>query len=321
VKVETIGPRVLAQLPLPAYGDEASKSDRGKLLIVAGSPRLPGAAMLAALAALRVGCGTVRLAAPASIALHLGVAAPELMVLPLPESGGRLDAAGALREVEAQYPACQALVIGPGLQPSGECDELVRGVVSRAPLPAVVDAQALLDWCTCDAGRAGRFEPGAGPRIFTPHPGELSEILGRPADALRTDAATVAREFACDRGCTLVMKDFQTLIASGEGPIYRNTAGSRALGTAGSGDSLAGMIGGLLAQGLEPMAAAVQGVHLHALCGERAASEIGEDGILARELIDRLPSVLRRLRQISGARTLRRGRASSDRRSRPLRTE
>src|SRR5437762_13334573 len=88
---ETVGPRVLARMPLPSYDATASKADRGKLLIVAGSPRLPGAALLAALAALRVGCGTVRLAAPERIALQLGVAQPELMVIPLPESRGRLD--------------------------------------------------------------------------------------------------------------------------------------------------------------------------------------------------------------------------------------
>src|SRR5207302_11482826 len=101
--VEAISPRVLARMPLPDYGATASKVDRGKLLLVAGSTRLPGAALLAALAALRVGCGTVRLAAPERIALHLGVAQPELMVIPLPESRGRPDGARGRAEIERQY--------------------------------------------------------------------------------------------------------------------------------------------------------------------------------------------------------------------------
>jgi NAD(P)H-hydrate repair Nnr-like enzyme with NAD(P)H-hydrate dehydratase domain len=98
------------------------------------------------------------------------------------------------------------------------------------------------------------------------------------------------------------MKGAQTLVASPDGRLLRNTAGSRALGTAGSGDTLAGAIGGLLAQGLDATAAAVWGVHLHALCGERAGREIGLDGVLARDLLDRLPLVLRDLRDRAGAR-------------------
>ena len=294
--VEKIGARVLAAMPLPAYDSTASKAERGKLLIVAGSSRLPGAALLAALAALRVGCGTVRLAAPERIALALGVAQPELMVIPLPESGDCLDAARARAEIERQYDACQAIVLGPGLEESEACAEVVRAVVACAPRPMVVDAQALYDWHGCEAGARGRFEAGAGPRVFTPHPGELSRILGRPAEDLAAEAESVARGFARERRCVLVMKGAQTLIASPDGRLLRNMAGSRALGTAGSGDTLAGAIGGLLAQGLDATAAAVWGVHLHALCGERAGREIGLDGVLARDLLDRLPLVLRDLR-------------------------
>src|SRR5262245_43953927 len=125
---ERIGARVLAAMPLPDYDASASKADRGKLLIVGGSPELPGAALLAALAALRVGCGTVRLAAPERIAIPLGIAQPELMVVPLPEADGRLDGRAARAAIERQYEACQAIVVGPGLEESPGGAEMVRAV-------------------------------------------------------------------------------------------------------------------------------------------------------------------------------------------------
>src|SRR3954452_16556661 len=106
---------LLAELPLPEFGREASKADRGKLLVVAGSMSLPGAAILAARAALRVGCGTVRVAAPRSVAVAIGVAAPELMVAPLPETDSGMPAEAALGLLEDQYRACDAAAIGPGI--------------------------------------------------------------------------------------------------------------------------------------------------------------------------------------------------------------
>src|SRR5438128_1154358 len=112
LRAQIVGPDLLETMPLPDYGAEADKADRGKLLIIAGSWRLPGAAILAARAALRTGCGTVRVAAPQSVAVPIGVALPELMVLPLPETPAGTIALEALDEIEAQYEACSAMVIG-----------------------------------------------------------------------------------------------------------------------------------------------------------------------------------------------------------------
>jgi NAD(P)H-hydrate epimerase len=318
-----IDPDVLAELPLPDYDHGASKSVRGKLLLVGGSVSLPGAALLAAKAALRSGCGTVRVAAPEQVAMHLAIAVPELMVLALPGDDGWFVPA-ALEAIRAQYEACQALVIGPGLEASDASAEVVRTVVAEAPLPTVVDAQALYDWHQCDAARSGRYAAGAGPRVFTPHPGELAAILGDEGQP--DDRIDLARWFAAERGGTLVMKDARTLIADPEGRLFENRVGTRALGTAGSGDVLAGILGGLLAQGMTPTAAGVWAVHLHALCGVAGAREIGEDGLLATDLLDRLPLVLRDLRRAAGATrhgrsSPRRGPASPARRTRSPRSE
>ena len=290
---------VLASLPLPSYGSGASKLERGKLLVVGGSREVPGAALLAARAALRIGCGTVRVAVPAAVAAAVAVAQPELMVLALPERDGRLDAGGALDVVEPQYGACDALVVGPGMADDEAAAHLARQVVAHAPLPAVVDAGALLAWSPGERRVSGAFEATAGPRVFTPHAGEMCQLAGCDEAQLAADRAGVARAFVAERRATLVLKGEETLIASPGGPTYLNMAGSRALGTAGSGDALAGAIGGLLAQGLDPSRAAVWGVRLHALAGELAAAEIGEDGVLAMEVVDRLPRVLREARHPS----------------------
>ncbi len=276
---------LLRSLPLPTYGDEAdkmTKAERGKLLIIGGSARLPGAAILAARAALRAGCGTVRVAAPENVALAIGIAVPELMVLPLPS-----NAKAALALLEAQVEPCDAVVIGPGLDENAETDALVRGFLALCLLPAVVDAQALI------ALGQSKEKPSA-PRIFTPHEGEMEALTGK---TLGEDHAKAALSFAKSRGVTLALKGSETLIAGPDGTIYRNTAGSRALGTAGSGDVLAGIIGGLLAQKMDATAATVWGVHLHALTGEALAQDMGDDGILASDLAARLPMVLRYARK------------------------
>lgn len=270
---------LLAALPLPGYGPNASKFDRGKLFLVAGSAALPGAALLAGRAALRVGCGTVRLLLPADLAPHAGMAFPEAMVLPIsPE------------QVRRQYAVCRAGVVGPGLDGTDKVARLVRKLVGESPVPLVVDAEALLACVKTPTSFAG-------PRVFTPHAGEMCRLLGCDADALEADRVDLALGFARDRRATVVLKGKETLIAGPDGALYVDRSGTRALATAGSGDSLAGVIGGLLAQGLDATAAAVWGVHLHGLAGEAAGADLGDDGVLASDFVDRLPRVIRDLRR------------------------
>jgi hydroxyethylthiazole kinase-like uncharacterized protein yjeF len=278
---------LLAELPLPEHGREASKADRGKLLIVAGSTSLPGAAILAARAALRVGCGTVRVAAPRSVAVAIGVALPELMVLPLPETAAGTLAEAGVPHLEEQWESCDAAVIGPGLGSHEETDRLTTRFVAGSPLPTVVDAGALLAW-----GRAGR-PPAPGPRVLTPHAGEMSRLIGREPDEVEDDREAIAARFAREWDSVLVLKGPRTLVA-GRG-LYLNTAGTPGLGTAGSGDVLAGVIGGLLARGSDPTASAVWGVHIHALAGEFAAEEQGDDGMIASDIVASLPAATRAL--------------------------
>jgi hydroxyethylthiazole kinase-like uncharacterized protein yjeF len=288
-----IGPQLLARFPLPSYDPDAEKKTRGKLLVIAGSRRLPGAALLAARAAYRSGCGGVRIAAPASIATQLGLALPELMVVPLAETHDGSIAPTAIPTVERQYDACDAAVIGPGIDEMPETNAFARHIVETARLPLVVDAQAIL---SLPSGEPIRTKA---PRLYTPHLAEMAHITGRGEKQLEKDLEGAALELAKATRATVALKGRHTLIADPRGRLFLNTAGSRALGTAGSGDTLAGIAGSLLAQGLDPTAAAIWSVHLHALAGESVAQERGEDGPLASDFVEALPAMIRALRSQS----------------------
>jgi NAD(P)H-hydrate epimerase len=260
---------------------------------------LPGTAVLASRAALRAGCGTVRVAAPASVAMHIGLALPELMVLPLPETAAGTLASSALALIEEQYEPCDAAIIGPGLDEDDETAELSRQIIVSTPLPLLIDAQALT---SLNKPKSADYGTAAAARVITPHPAEMSALLGREVSEIESSREITAHDFARKRGMTLVLKGRETLIGGPDGKLYQNTAGTRGLGTAGSGDVLAGIIGGLLAQKMDATQAAVWGVHMHALCGESAAKDLGDDGLMAYDLIERLPNVQRYLRRLTSPR-------------------
>lgn len=295
-KPRRIDAELLQGMPLPAYDDDADKSVYGKLLIVAGSRNCPGAALLAAEAALRTGCGTVRVAAPESVALAMGLAVPELYIVPLPETDGGTVAATALPLLEKQFGPCRAILLGPGLGDHPETLALCRELIAHAPLPMLIDAQAL------SALKEGLSDNGSfpAPRLVTPHAREMARLCGLEPDAVKADCEGTALGFASRYQVTTVLKGKHTLIATPAGGLSVNTAGTRGLGTAGSGDVLAGVIAGLLTQGLAPEAAAAWGVHLHARAGEGVAKEIGDDGLMARDLLRWLPVIQRQLREQTG---------------------
>ncbi len=277
--IQIITAQALRSRRLKQFGDSASKADYGKLLVVGGSARLPGAILLAARAALRLGCGTVRVGAPRSIAAALGVACPELMVLPLPETARGTIAKSAAQVLAEQWQPCDAAVIGPGLDEDDETLEVARAFVKWCPLPTVVDASALA------AARDCEF---AAPRVLTPHEGEMKLLMS----SFEPDRGEqIAHEWAREHNAVLVLKGRATIIATPEGAAWKNTAGTRGLGTAGSGDVLAGCIGSLLAQGNAPELASAYAVHLHALAGEDASAVRGDDGLMASDFLERLPFV------------------------------
>ncbi len=284
---------LLGLSPLPFYGAGASRRSRGRLLAIVGSRGRPGGALLAALGALRVGCGSVRVAAPASVALAVGIAAPELTILPLPEAADGALAHNATAIIEAQFASCDAIVIGPGLGSDEATAAFARRVVATAPRPLIADARALR---ALTPNRTGGTGPLPGPRIYTPREREMAVMTGQDPRAIELDRAAAAVEAARTRNGIVLLQGPEMLLALPGGLLYGEPAGCRALGTAGAGDVLAGAIGGLLAQGLTPEAAAAWGVRLHARAGRLAADAVGEDGVLARDLLERLPAAQREAR-------------------------
>ena len=276
---------LLALAPLPAYALGATRRHRGRLLAIVGSRTRPGGALLAALGALRVGCGSVRVAAPASVALAVGIQAPELTILPLPETPDGALAHNATAVVEAQFGSCDAIVIGPGLDADEATAAFARRIVNTAPKPLIADARALR---ALTPNRASGTGPIPGPRIYTPREREMAVMTGQEARAIEFDRAAAALAAARARNGIVLLQGPEMLLALPGGVLYSEPTGSRGLGTAGAGDVLAGAIGGLLAQGLSPEAAAAWGVRLHVRAAALAAAAVGEDGMIARDLLDHL---------------------------------
>ena len=257
---------------MPARSRDSHKW-KSAMWLVAGSPGMTGAADMAARAAMRSGAGTVRLGIPGQ---PPGPRFPEVIGKPLPEEGWDADVAGDLDRMKA-------VVLGPGLGRSDATVAAVRRLLSVAPVPVVLDADALFALGSLDdPARFLRKRPG--PTVLTPHDGEFSRLAGCPPGPRRISAA---RHMAFTTGATVLLKGSTTIVAEPTGDVMLTTAGDARLATAGSGDVLAGVVGSLLAQGLEPRQAAAGGAFVHG-----TAAGLGwRRGLVAGDLLDLLPAV------------------------------
>lgn len=279
--------KTLKAWPLPAISDAADKEDRGGILVVAGSREIPGAALLTATAALRAGAGKLVIATAASMAPGIALCMPEARVVGLPETAaGGLDATGVaqLHKIAA---SCAAAVIGPGLMDEeGSVDFVAALLPSLAHCTVVLDALAM--------NVATRISPFNQPLLMTPHAGEMAHLSGRSKEEVCADPQTSALDAARRWSAVVALKGATTLIASPDGRLWTHHGGEAGLATSGSGDTLAGIIGGLAARGATPEQACAWGVMVHAGAGARLAGS-GALGFLARELPAEVPAVLQQL--------------------------
>ena len=273
---------------LPERPIDGHKKASGTLLVVAGSRGMPGAARLAARGAERVGAGYVIVATPASAMPTIQVDLAEAVFLPLPETPSGSIAAEAIGAVTEAAAAAHALAIGPGLSRDEETTAFVRALVREASVPVVLDADAL----NAFAGEHAALADRKAEAVLTPHLGELARLLGRPAG----DRLSEARSLALEVDAVTLLKGTRSVIAAPDGSVRVNPTGSPALATAGTGDVLTGAIGGLLARGVEPFAAAWAGAYLHGLAGILAAGPHGE-GIVAGDVAARLPAAIARVEE------------------------
>lgn len=290
--VETITQRWAAR-HLPPRPARAHKGDFGRVLVLAGSIEYPGAALLAALGAMRAGAGVVRVATAESVAARVAGAIPELTWMALDEEAPGLIAPGGWRRVTTEAGRYDVVVIGPGLGSQPSTRRRARQLISGLTVPAVIDADGLN--ALADGPRW--WETMHAPAILTPHPGEFARLTGEPAPPADDDdvRAASAVDAAARWQAVVVLKGARTVVADPGGSVLASAVATPALATAGSGDVLAGAIGAFLAAGLEPLAAAACGVAVHGAAGLIAADRIGSAGVMARDIATLLPEAIGQL--------------------------
>jgi hydroxyethylthiazole kinase-like uncharacterized protein yjeF len=274
---------------VPAPDEADSKEERGRVLVIGGSASVPGAVLLAGTAALRVGAGKLQLATATSVAPGLALAMPEALVVGLDEDDdGNLhrDAGDVLAERAART---HAVVIGVGMSHPDAVREIIRSLVQVDGPVLVLDAAGI----TCLEGCGEELLAPARDRIIlTPNAVEAAALAACELDEVEREPERTGRRLADELGVIVALKGPTTYTCAPDGRVFADAAGNVGLGTSGSGDVVAGAIGGLAARGADPVQAAVFGIHVHAAAGDRLAERIGPVGYLARELPAEFPGIL-----------------------------
>lgn len=270
----------------PAY---SNKGKFGKVLVVAGSANMSGAAYLCSMAAYRMGAGLVKILTPEANRIILQEQLPEA-ILEVYEPKNLINMSKVELDVLKNHCAwATVIVLGPGLSQEPYTKNLVEGILSNARVPVILDADGL----NCLAAFPFLTEYYTEHTIITPHLGEMARLTGLPLDSVRDELVNTAKDYARRYGITCVLKDAVTVTALKDGRICLNTSGSSAMAKAGSGDVLSGIIAGLAAIGMKESEAAAMGVYLHGLAGKYAACKKGEHGVLARDLTDGICAVIK----------------------------
>jgi NAD(P)H-hydrate epimerase len=252
------------------------KGTYGHVAVIAGSPGRSGAAVMCARGAIRAGAGLVTVMTDSETA--------------------KLVHAGCIEAMTATMLPSQAkaVLIGPGLQDNDESYANIREQIASIDLPMIIDASALNAFAT----RANEINPRALPRVITPHPGELARIMGSDTTSINADRIAAARDAARACNCVVVLKGHQTLVAEPDGHVFVNPTGNPGMATGGMGDVLSGVVAALLARGTDPLDAACTAVYLHGLAGDLLKEEIGDIGLAATEVADRIPRAIQRARSL-----------------------
>jgi hydroxyethylthiazole kinase-like uncharacterized protein yjeF len=272
---------------VPRRDAAGTKFTSGHVIVAGGSRGMTGAPTLSALGAMRAGAGYVTVLVPASEQPILAIKLTEAMTRALPDRAGHHVAHGADAVIEATGRG-GSLVLGPGLGRADEAQEFARQVAARAEVALVLDADGLNAHAGAPESLAGR----SAPTILTPHAGELARLLGTDSDAVGAARLESARDAARRSQAIVVLKGDDTIVAAPDGRVAVNTLAAPMLATAGTGDVLSGVLGALLAKGMEPFAAAAAGVRLHAAAGRLAGDRVGPDGVIAGDVAHALPGVL-----------------------------
>lgn len=281
----TLDQAALDAHPLPPIRDD-DKESKGRILVIAGSREVPGAALLTATAAMRAGAGKLRIATAESAAVRLGLQMPEAMVIGLPEDAGGDLAGSSVEMITTQVADVDAVVAGPGVQHSDACGAIAEKLMTSETALAL------------DVAFLKALRPPEQPRkiapVLLPDADELASLLDCDKDEIERDALGCGLRAAASYQSVVLVKGPPSHVVSPEGEVWTHELGVPGLGVSGSGDVLAGIVGGLLARGAEPLSALLWAVWLHGQAGAALTKKVGPIGFLARQIAGEIPALLPR---------------------------
>jgi len=275
-------------LSIPRNPD-THKGDYGHLLVIAGSVGKTGAAVMACQAALRMGAGLVTLAIPKSLNAILEMKLTEVMTEPLPETPKQTLSLRAFSTIVRLCENKRAVIIGPGLGTLKETQSLILKLVRTLDLPIVLDADGL----TALATQPKTLPIKNRSLMLTPHPGEMARLIRSQVKQVLEDRVGLSRNFSQSQHVHLILKGHPTLITTPKGEVYINPTGNPGMASGGTGDVLTGMIGGLVCQGFDILSSLQIAVYLHGMAGDEGAQEMGEKSLIATDIIEKIPTLLK----------------------------
>ena len=275
-------------LSIPRNPD-THKGDYGHLLVIAGSVGKTGAAVMACQAALRMGAGLVTLAIPKSLNAILEMKLTEVMTEPLPETPKQTLSLRAFSAIARLCEDKRAVIIGPGLGTLKETQSLILKLIRTLDLPIILDADGL----TALATQPKTLPIKNRALMLTPHPGEMARLIRSQVKEVLENRVRLSRNFSQSHHVHLILKGHPTLITTPKGEVYINPTGNPGMASGGTGDVLTGMIGGLVCQGFDILTSLQVAVYLHGMAGDEGAQEMGEKSLIATDIIEKIPTLLK----------------------------
>ena len=272
----------------PKRKNNSHKGDYGKVLVIAGSEGLSGAAYLSSQSTVEAGSGLVTLALPDSISAAMESKTTEVMTLPLDSIGGHISST-SVKKILAAIEKADAVLIGPGLGRSRDAQIVLEEVLKNSTVPVIIDA----DGINAAAEKMNAVKDCQCPLIFTPHAVEMSRLTGLSKDYIEENRLTVSREFAEEYGATVILKGHRTVVTAPDGEQYINITGNSGLASGGTGDVLAGITASLAARGINETAAAAMAVYIHAAAGDISMEKFGIESVTATKVMENISDALK----------------------------
>lgn len=293
---ENYGGKIKIRVPqfikdmLPERDKDTHKGTYGRVGVIAGSRGMTGAPYLTSMACLRAGSGLVYTIVPEGISSILAVKLVEAIIKPVSDKNTGVFKLDSIAEIEKIIEDMDVLAIGPGMGIDEERVELVKHILLNFNGPVVLDADGLN--CISKVG-LNIFNKRRFPTVITPHPGEFSRLLGVSTKEIQDNRVEYAKYVSTNYGIITVLKGANTVVSNPKGEVYINTTGNPGMATAGSGDVLTGVITSFIGQGIDSYKASILGVYCHGLAGDIAKEEKGEYGMIARDILESIPSSIK----------------------------